>query len=146
MISITRKFEFDSAHRVLGHTGKCRHLHGHRYVAEVTLHSVGLDELGMVVDFSVVKDLIGTWIDANWDHNILLHEKDPLACIWAGSPNKEIFMGRSPYIFYDENPTAENIAKALFHQASKLLANQIPLTVGRVRIWETPNCYADYSF
>ena len=36
-ISITRRLEFDSGHRIPNHDGQCRHLHGHRYAIEVTL-------------------------------------------------------------------------------------------------------------
>jgi len=68
MIRITRKIEFDSGHRVLGHEGKCAHLHGHRYVAEITVESAGLDSLGRVVDFSVIKEKVGKWVDENWEY------------------------------------------------------------------------------
>ena len=33
-ITCTRRIEFDAAHRVMGHEGKCKHLHGHRYALE----------------------------------------------------------------------------------------------------------------
>jgi 6-pyruvoyltetrahydropterin/6-carboxytetrahydropterin synthase len=36
-IEITRKLEFDAGHRIPHHDGHCRHIHGHRYVIEVTL-------------------------------------------------------------------------------------------------------------
>ena len=75
--TITRKFTFDAAHRLINHKGKCANLHGHRYVAEITLQAKQLDELGMVVDFSEVKRIIGDWIDHRWDHNTILHPGDP---------------------------------------------------------------------
>ena len=136
MITITRKLEFDAGHRVLGHEGKCKHLHGHRYVAEVTVgYDLGLDTLGRVVDFGVVKVKVGGWIDRHWDHNMLLRCDDPL---WdAGSK----ILTRTPYRF-ESNPTAENMAKKLFEVAGNLLTD---LTVIRIRIWETPNCWADYD-
>jgi hypothetical protein len=53
------------------------------------------------------------------------------------------FNGKAPYIFdKTRNPTAENIAEELFCWADSLVPN--PLKVVHVRIWETPNCYADY--
>lgn len=60
---IMRKFEFDYAHRVLGHESKCKHLHGHRGVAEVIVSSPGLDSLGRIIDFGIVKQRVGKWID-----------------------------------------------------------------------------------
>ena len=135
--TITRKLEWDSGHRVLGHGGKCRHLHGHRYVAEVTVEASNLDQLGMVVDFSTVKTLVGKWIDDNWDHNLLLHSDDPQ---WEHLVLTE---ERPPYCMGQENPTAENIARHLATVARELLGPS--LTIKRVRIYETPNCWADWS-
>ena len=78
MPTVTRKLEWDSGHRVLNHGGKCRHLHGHRYVAEITVEATQLNDLGMVVDFSLIKERVGKWIDENWDHNFLAHPEDPI--------------------------------------------------------------------
>ena len=52
------KIEFDAAHRVIGHQNKCRYLHGHRYVLEVTAVSNVLNSIGMVVDFGFLKTKI----------------------------------------------------------------------------------------
>lgn len=139
MTTITRRLEFDYAHRVIGHEGKCRHLHGHRGVAEVTVQAPGLDEVGRVIDFGAVKQLVGSWVDEHWDHNALLRHDDPL----LADPVQAVRLcGRQPYVM-SGNPTAENIAQELFRIASALLPAQ--LKVVRVRIWETPNCCADYT-
>lgn len=161
MTTITRKFEFDSGHRVLGHEGKCRHLHGHRYVAEVTIDAPELDHLSMVVDFSVVKRVIGDWINHHWDHNLLLNRDDPFAQIETleygtdeSTGNKVtkpelitdfLFGGRIPYVMPEGNPTAENIAAVLFKVSTELLreAGYEQLLVRQVRVYETPNCWAD---
>ena len=137
---VTRKFEWDSGHRVLGHEGKCKHLHGHRYVAEVTVEAPDLDDLSRVIDFSVLKTLIGKWIDEQWDHNILLHEADPLLDI---RPESSAWGGKKPYIVLDGNPTAETMVVILFNVAANLLPQ--PIKVVHCRLYETPNCWADYS-
>lgn len=159
MQTCTRRIEFDAGHRVLGHGGKCRHLHGHRYAAEVTCRALCLDSLGMVVDFSVIKDKVGRWVDENWDHNILLHPNDPLAELHARlkqnahrfPDNDEIeqiawgvFHGKDPYLMPEGNPTAEYIADHLFHMANTILASD-RIEVVHVRVYETPNCWADYA-
>lgn len=142
---ITRRLEFDAGHRVLGHEGKCKHLHGHRYRAEITVSALGLDDLSRVVDFSVVKTKVGKWIDTHWDHNILLNPNDPLLKLDPNTDSSGIWAGKCPYIMDDnENPTAEVIAKHLFNKSVELLEHE-GLTVERVRIYETPNCWADYS-
>lgn len=154
MAIITRKLEWDSGHRVLGHEGKCAALHGHRYVAEITIESPQLDSLGRVVDFGVIKGLIGGWINENWDHNMLLHKDDPLVGIASlplhtysgGRYNWDtLFAGKEPYIMQLGNPTAENIAAELLMKATEILkdAGADELRVSNVRIYETPNCAAD---
>lgn len=137
MPQITRRLEMDYGHRVFGHEGKCKHLHGHRGVFEVTVSAPELDALGRVVDFSVIKDVIGGWIDRNWDHNLLLCWDDPLLVELAKTDTN----GRNPYVFPDGNPTAENIAQELFNIAQDLL--KPPLKVTHVRFYETPASWAD---
>ena len=46
---------------------------------------------------------------------------------------------RARAFLMDDNPTAENIAKLIFEQAAKL-----NLPVVAVRLWETPDAYAEY--
>jgi len=134
--TITRRFEWDAAHRVLGHEGKCRYLHGHRYRADVEVSSPSLDGIGRVIDYSVLKEVVGGWIDQWWDHNAILHNDDPLL------KHGEVFDGRPPWVM-GANPTAENLARALFEQAEEMLVEK-GLTVQSVRVYETPNCWADY--
>lgn len=139
MPRITRRLEWDAGHRVLGHEGKCSSLHGHRYAAEVTVDAPELDALGRVVDFGVVKERVGGWVDAHWDHTMLLHRDDPL-CVYYLSPLES--NSRRPYVMPGGlNPTAETIAAELFKQACALLPP--PLAVWRVRVYETPSCWAD---
>jgi 6-pyruvoyltetrahydropterin/6-carboxytetrahydropterin synthase len=136
----TRLIEFDAAHRVPGHEGKCKHLHGHRYKMELTVAAAhGLDDLGRVVDFSVLKSVVGTWVDDHMDHNTLLYEGDRamVAAIETAQPHKQLFL-------MNVIPTAENLAMFLFKQAQFLLA-PYRIDVVNVRLWETPNCYADFN-
>lgn len=145
-VTCTRRFVFDAAHRILGHGGKCRNLHGHRYIAEITVQAEVLNGLGMVLDFGVIKERIGKWIDDNWDHNVILNRKDPLLDL--PSENKwdfEVRFGnRRPFLMPGEDcePTAENIATYLLVEASSLLEDQ-SIWVTHIRLWETENCYVD---
>jgi 6-pyruvoyltetrahydropterin/6-carboxytetrahydropterin synthase len=141
MITITKILEWDSGHRVLGHEGKCKHLHGHRYKAEIAVTAPELDNLGRVIDFGVIKKEVGNWIDTHWDHNLLINSHDPLNYI-DRSVKDWIHSGKDPYIFDEINPTAENMAKILYAQAAILL-HHYQITVIRVRLWETPTSFAD---
>lgn len=152
---ITRKLEFDAGHRVLGHGGKCRHIHGHRYVAEISVRARELNDLGMVIDFSCIKELVGGWIDEYWDHNFICHPKDPLldmdGVYGTEPPFREVFGGKKPYVMslpHDmpekfANPTAENMVRELFNVADILLSKE-GVEVVHVRLYETPNSWADY--
>ena len=75
MTVVTRRVEFDAAHRVMKHESKCRHLHGHRYAAEITCEGK-LDTLDRVIDFGVIKNLVGEWIDELLDHGTILNVED----------------------------------------------------------------------
>src|SRR5580765_3630589 len=109
IITAVRKLQFCAGHRVYQHEGKCANLHDHGY--EVELHAVsahedgGLDTLGRVIDFSVLKDKVGTWIDVHFDHGMILFSDDGPA-IKAVSNIANSKMMLLPY-----NPTAENIAR-----------------------------------
>lgn len=72
MYTITRRFEFEAAHRLtkVPAEHKCRRMHGHNYVVTVELRSVDLDAAGMVVDFGALKAL-EVYIDSHLDHRIL---------------------------------------------------------------------------
>jgi 6-pyruvoyltetrahydropterin/6-carboxytetrahydropterin synthase len=139
---ITRSFGFDAGHRVLEHESKCRYLHGHRYTAEVTVTARQLDDLGRVVDFGVLKELVGNWIDARWDHNLILNPEDP----FAQGLEFHRAHGRSPFIMPDEypNPTAENMVQVLANVVGPLI-EPYGLTLDSIRLYETPNCWADWK-
>jgi 6-pyruvoyltetrahydropterin/6-carboxytetrahydropterin synthase len=141
MIECARKFHFCAGHRVFGHENKCAHPHGHNYTVYVEarpwrLHKDELDDVGRVVDFSVLKEKIGGWIDDNWDHAFLLYEQDTeCAGALAMVANSKVF--KLPY-----NPTAENMAKFLLNYVCPSLLLETHVKVEKVIVWETDNCYA----
>lgn len=135
-ISCTRRIEFDTAHRVMLHEGKCKHLHGHRYALEATFAAEGLDALGRVVDFSVIKEKLGAWIDTNWDHTTVLWERDrELGEAIAEKTGQAIF-------YMSENPTAENMAAYLFETICPQLFGGMNIRCTHIKLYETPNCSA----
>ena len=131
MFRVTKEIHFCYGHRLLNYAGKCRHLHGHNGKAVVTVEAASLDALGMVVDFSAIKRVIGKWIDDTLDHRMLLHRDDPII--------PELVKQGEPFITLDANPTAENIARLIFEQAAK---NGMPVT--EVTLWETEASFATY--
>jgi 6-pyruvoyltetrahydropterin/6-carboxytetrahydropterin synthase len=131
MFRVTKEINFCYGHRLLNYAGKCRHLHGHNGRAVVTLEAASLDALGMVVDFSEVKRVVGKWIDESLDHRMLLHEADPII--------PELLRQGEPFATLNANPTAENIARLIFER----VASQ-GLPVVEVTLWETEASFATY--
>ena len=132
MFRVSREIHFCYGHRLLNHEGKCRHLHGHNGKAVITLEAPRLDGLGMVVDFSRIKEVVSTWIDEALDHRMLLHCDDPVLPL--------LRQQGEPVFVMDVNPTAENIAKLIYDFAA---AQNFPVV--EVRLWETESCYATYA-
>jgi len=131
MFRVSRQIDFCYGHRLLNYEGKCRYLHGHNGRAIITIEADRLDERGMVLDFSDIKQVVSTWIDDNLDHRMILHRGDPAAKVLQE-------MGEPLYLM-DENPTAENIARLIYQVTTD---NGFPIV--EARLWETPNCFASY--
>lgn len=144
--TIQKILEFDYGHRIVGHESKCAYLHGHRGKAIVKISTEVLDNLWRVIDFGVVKMVIGDWINENWDHNMILSRKDPLYRMWENSDEthrKHLFGDKTPF-WIDENPTAEALARLLFETCVRLFSEDSPIEVSQVEFWETPNSCAIY--
>ncbi len=131
MFQVTREIRFCYGHRLLNYDGKCKHLHGHNGRAIITLEADRLDSLGMVVDFSTIKRVVSTWIDANLDHRMILHHDDPIL--------PTLKQQGEPVFVIDVNPTAENIAKLIYDHVARQ-----GFPVIEVKLWETEDSFAVY--
>ncbi|QWE15964.1 6-carboxytetrahydropterin synthase QueD [Polynucleobacter sp. AP-Nino-20-G2] len=145
-ISITRRLEFDSGHRIPNHDGQCRHLHGHRYAIEITLtgdvaNNPGKADDGMVLDFGDIKRLANQYIVEPWDHAFLVAKEDAgLVAFLNSMPNHKT-------VIMDHVPTVENLATAAFQILEPVFQKAFGgrLTLSAIRLYETPNCWADVS-
>ena len=110
---------FDAAHNIIeSANGKCEKLHGHTWKAEIFVLGEKTDANGMVVDFGILKSALEK-ITEKLDHTYL-------------NEIKEI-----------GNPTSENIAKYIFDSLKKTLP-KTP-TLEKVRVWESPKSWCEYS-
>jgi 6-pyruvoyltetrahydropterin/6-carboxytetrahydropterin synthase len=141
---ITRRLEFDAGHRIPNHASQCRHLHGHRYAIEITLsgeivRTEGAAEEGMVMDFSDVKSIAKAMLVDHWDHAFLVYQGDLAVVEFLASlpGHKTVLL---PVV-----PTAENLADEAFRilDAAYLDTYGNQLSLQRVRLYETPNNWAD---
>jgi 6-pyruvoyltetrahydropterin/6-carboxytetrahydropterin synthase len=139
MQTAARKIHFCYGHRVMNHESKCATLHGHNAIVWVHATPINeLDQLGRVVDFSVLKDVVGGWIDQNWDHTMILFKDDKKTCELV----KEAPSFKPPYIL-DSNPTAENLAYHLLYEICPKILKGKGIIVHKITFYETENCYAE---
>lgn len=151
MLTCTRRLTWCAGHRVQGHEGHCRRLHGHNYRVLLTArvkplasgialpHRDQLDDLGRVVDFSVLKDKIGGWIEAHWDHSFIVDQSDgeALAAL-AKVEGQTVYKLRW-------NPTAENLARYLLEIVGPRVLEGLDVELIHVKVYETDNCSASAS-
>ena len=110
------KTQFDSAHRLPEHQGKCSNLHGHTWHVEIQIDGL-INAQGMVMDFSDLKQIVNSTID-QFDHR----------CI-NDIPG-----------FHDFTPTVENLA--LYLKAKLRRELDAGLEVHQVRVQEGEGGYA----
>ena len=172
--TVTRQIGIDAGHRVMTHGSKCRHIHGHRYTIEATcqardsqLHDTG-EQTDMVIDFSFLKDEMKRHIDEPCDHGFIASSSDrellEMFCPagdrfddWHQGITSEVDhngycttidtkLATKLYVVNNQS-TAECMAAHWFHRLSEpiFLRSEGVARLVRVRVWETPNCHADYA-
>ncbi len=113
--------DFAAAHHLRGYEGPCSRVHGHNWKVEVQVSASKLDEIGMGLDFKLIKQATNKLID-RLDHQNL-NELPP---------------------FDQQNPTAENIAAYLYHELSATLNTDV-IRVASVTLWETERACVIYT-
>ena len=121
MFLLNVKAHYDAAHFLRNYRGKCEKLHGHRYVVEAGLAFDDVGPGGMAYDFGDAKRHLRA-IAGRLDHENI-NELEP---------------------FTEIEPSAENQARWIFEQLRELLEERAG-HLAYVRVWETPNQYAQYS-
>lgn len=170
---IMREIGVDMGHRVTNHGGKCRNLHGHRYRVQVFLSGECVgdsqrgQEQGMLMDFGFLKELMMREIDRPCDHGTCLWVDDPqfrhnwimTRITFGGVPYEELSdlvakVGYAEVVWewgklyvLSRVPTAENLARHWFQRLDGPVDDKVGhhgVGLHSVRVWETPNCYAEY--
>ena len=79
-LALVRQLRFCAGHRLYRHESKCAYLHGHNYRVDVEVVAAGgaaaVDDVGRIVDFSLIKKRLLGWLDTNWDHAFILFVED----------------------------------------------------------------------
>lgn len=136
---VHRYHDVSCGHRVHGHEGKCRNLHGHNYRIHFTCvaEDGALDGVGRVIDFSQIKARLCMWIEEHWDHRFLIWEEDPM---------KSHLLELDPtVVVVPFNPTAENIAQYLVEVVGPAQLAGTGIKLSEVMVEETRKCFASYG-
>ena len=54
---------FSAAHRLCGYKGACSNLHGHNWKVRVGIACDTLDEIGMALDYGIIKSILKEILD-----------------------------------------------------------------------------------
>ena len=133
VIQAERYHDFSTGHRVYQHESKCAHLHGHNYRIHFTVEAPKLDNIGRVMDFSVIKDILCMWVEREWDHKFLVWDQDP----WSVTLKE---LDPAGTVVVDFNPTAENMGEYLINVIGPQELANTGVTLVRVKIEETRKC------
>jgi len=118
MTILTKKFEFEAAHQLPWHKGKCSQLHGHTYKLEVSIAGE-LNKDGVVMDFGEIKDIVQEKVISKLDHSYL---------------NDVI-----------QNPTAENLITWIAEQIEKPIQEKAA-KLYKIKLYETTNSSSERFF
>ena len=139
--SAVRHHDFCAGHRVVGHEGKCKNLHGHNYRVHFYCSSNELDNVGRVIDFSVIKELLCTWVENRWDHKFLIWENDEFLLSLKAIPVIDI----DSIVVVPFNPTAENMARYLLYCMAPSMLQDTSVVCTKVIVEETRKCSVEVS-
>jgi 6-pyruvoyltetrahydropterin/6-carboxytetrahydropterin synthase len=137
MITANRYHDISCGHRVVGHEGKCRHLHGHNYRIHFVCAAPQLDGIGRVIDFSVIKAKLCAWLEDVWDHKMLIWQDDPLL--------PELQKIDPSVVVVPFNPTAENIGQHLIQEVAPDLLHGTGVSLIKCVVEETRKCSAEIT-
>lgn len=140
---VKRYHDISCGHRVVGHEGKCRFLHGHNYRVHFVCEAENneLDGLGRVIDFGVVKSRLCMWLEETWDHKFIAYLNDPMIAKIVKDKD-EVY---ESFVFVDFNPTAENMAEYLVNIVAPMQLAGTGIRVTEVTIDETRKCSVTYG-
>ncbi len=120
MFDIFIKTHFAGAHHLREYPGNCEKPHGHNWKVQVTVRATELDELGMGIDFKILKQQVNEVVD-QLDHRDL--NEHPA--------------------FLNQNPSSEHIAVFLFDQLKPILSHD-RYSLYSIMIRETDNSGLTY--
>ncbi len=108
MYIVKKRIEISAAHSLrLSYQSKCENLHGHNWIITIYCRSKELNEDGMVIDFTHIKEVVTSRLDHQNLNEVL------------------------PF-----NPTAENIARWICNQLALCYKVEVQESENNIAIYE----------
>jgi 6-pyruvoyltetrahydropterin/6-carboxytetrahydropterin synthase len=133
MIDITRKENFNAAHRLFNPDwdaaknfevfGPCSRVHGHNWELFVTVRGEVNPQTGFVMDLKNLRDLVREHIIDKVDHTFLNEDVDFLK---------------------GQLPSTENFAIAIWKILAPAIVEKFGVSLYKIKLTETPNHYVEY--
>ncbi len=141
VIRLTKEFSFESAHALDGYDGPCREIHGHSYRLFVTVKghpstTAGDPKRGMVLDFGVLKRIVGEEIVSRFDHALVLCSSE------AASLRETLGARFGNVVEVGYQPTCENMLDDFAGRIAPRLPQGVELF--SMRLHETATSYAEW--
>ncbi|MBS9524472.1 6-carboxytetrahydropterin synthase QueD [Litoribacter ruber] len=136
MLSITKIFEFEAAHRISNYNGACKFIHGHTYKLHVTLTGNMIEGEDMVMDFKKLKNIVRNYILEPMDHALILKDTEE---------NRDNYQNTDGKIFWmNTEPTAERMILWM----ADILIDKLPdrVRLQNLKLYETSTSFAEWSF
>lgn len=127
MYILTIEDYISAAHQLKGYKGKCENIHGHNWKVELSVCGEKLNEIGLLIDFHDLKDILKKVI-SQFDHKNL----------------------NDTEAFAHQNPSSELLSKIIYEKAGELLKkyselNNTDISIYSVTVWESATCRSTFT-
>lgn len=141
-IRVTKQFDFEMAHALDCHDGKCHNIHGHTYQLAVTfigdpIDKPGTPKDGMVIDFADLKTIVKKNVVDVYDHALVLRDNSRFLPVITNELNERL-------ILTTYQPTCENLLIDFVEIIQNQLKNYSDVELHSVLLRETLTSYAEW--
>lgn len=141
-LRVTKQFDFETAHALDHHDGKCHNIHGHTYHLEVVfsgapINQPGSPKDGMVIDFTDIKQIVKVNVVDVFDHALVLRDNSRFLGVIDHDLNPKLLL--KPY-----QPTCEMMLLDMVKIIKRNMQHLDGVELERVMLRETQSSYAEW--
>ncbi len=139
-LRLTKQFSFEMAHALTHYEGLCQNIHGHSYKMDVTVAgkpqtAPDSPQLGMVMDFRELKNIVNEAVIGKMDHTLVLSDETDAELVSQLKKHYE------RVLVLPCQPTTENLLMIFADLIIKLLPDGVSLY--SIRLQETETSFAE---